>query len=125
MELFWEDRAYAADAREYFWIMVPAKDTVVGYSPAMLNPKPMIPTRISGVDVLNKSRMKKPTSPNPMISKSHSFWILEDSHAHKSRPARIMIQRTLAVTWDREAGSNPVSLKYVIIHPITPCSAHR
>ena len=50
-------------AREYFWIMVPAKDTVVGYSPAMLNPKPMIPTRISGVDVLNKSRMKKPTSP--------------------------------------------------------------
>ena len=93
--------------------------------PAMLNPKPMIPTRISGVDVLNKSRMKKPTSPNPMISKSHSFWILEDSHAHKSRPARIMIQRTLAVTWDREAGSNPVSLKYVIIHPITPCSAHR
>lgn len=60
-----------------------------------------------------------------MIGSSFSFCILVDSQAVVRRPAKIITQSTLAVIWDRDAGRNPVSLKYVIIHPMTPCSAQR
>ena len=71
----------------------------------------IIPSKISGVLLLNNKRKKKPTKPIPMTSNKFSFLCLEESHAVNNRPAKIMTQRTLAVICDIDSGSRFVSLK--------------
>ena len=77
----------------------------------MLNPNPIIPNKIIGVDLLNNNKKKNPTMPNPIITKRDSFGTFEDKYAVNSRPVKIIIQSTLAVICDKEAGSKLVSLK--------------
>ena len=53
------------------------------------------------------------------------YTTIVDKYAVNKRPAKIITQSTLAVICDIDSGNKFVSLKYVIIHPITPCSAHK
>ncbi len=85
-------------ARLYFFMSSPAKETVVAYIPAMEKPKPIIPIMIGRVVFDRISTIKKRTMPTPMAGSRSSFFTFVERKAVVSLPRRIIIQRMLAVT---------------------------